>query len=58
MTDSDVRKLYWFVNDRFVSAVERAQIAFWRPVPGEYDILAVDDLGRSHSQTVTVQAVR
>lgn len=57
-TDSDVRKLYWFVNNRFVSVVERDEIAFWRPVPGEYDILAIDDLGRSHSQTVVVQAVR
>jgi penicillin-binding protein 1C len=57
-TDSDVRQLYWFVNDRFVSAVKRDEIAFWRPVPGKYEILAVDDLGRSHAQNVTVRTVR
>lgn len=57
-TDSDARRLYWFVNDRFVSAVEKDKIAFWQPAPGQYEILAVDDLGRSYSQSVTVRGVR
>jgi penicillin-binding protein 1C len=56
-TDSDVTKIYWFVNDRFVAEAGRNEIVFWKAVPGEHRVLAVDDLGRSHSRPLVVRAV-
>ena len=53
-TDSDVDWVYWFANDRFIARVRRDEPYFWRPEFGEYTILAVDDLGRGHSQHLSV----
>jgi penicillin-binding protein 1C len=54
-TDSDVEWLYWFANQRFVAKVRRDEPHFWRPGVGEYDILAIDDLGRGHSRHLSVE---
>ncbi len=56
-TDSDARTLYWFVDDQFIASGGRDEIVFWRPVAGDHRILAVDDLGRSHSRQVSVRVV-
>ena len=53
-TDSDVEWVYWFANDRFIAKVRRDESYFWRPELGEYNILAVDDLGRGHSRHLSV----
>jgi len=57
-TDSDVDKLYWFVNDRFVAEVDRDQPYIWQPTAGEYRVLAVDDHGRSDARRLVVAAAR
>ena len=54
-TDSDVKRLFWFVDDRFIASGARDETVFWKPVAGEHRILAVDDLGRSHSRQLSVR---
>jgi len=54
-TDSDVTQLYWFVGDQYIATADRNETVFWQAAPGEYRVLAVDDLGRSHSVTLTVR---
>ncbi len=58
VTDADVRWLYWFANDRFIAKAERDEPVFWRPDVGDYDIFAVDDLGRSASTTLSVSVAQ
>jgi penicillin-binding protein 1C len=55
-TDGDVKWLYWFANDSFIAKVRHDEPLFWQPRPGDYDILAVDDLGRSNSRRLLVMA--
>ncbi|MEO1035288.1 MAG: penicillin-binding protein 1C [Pseudomonadota bacterium] len=56
-TDADARWLYWFANDRFLAKVDRDEPLLWEPESGEYRLVAVDDLGRSGSASLTVAAV-
>jgi penicillin-binding protein 1C len=56
--DGDVKWLYWFANDSFLAKVRRDEPLFWQPRPGDYDILAVDDLGRSNSRKLLVMAAQ
>ena len=56
-TDSDATRLYWFVDDEYVATVDRDETVFWPAVPGEHRVLAVDDLGRSHSISLTVRSI-
>ena len=54
-TDSDVTRVFWFVDDQFVASGTRDETIFWKPVAGDHRILAVDDLGRSHSRQLSVK---
>jgi penicillin-binding protein 1C len=54
ITDGDVDWVYWFANDRFIAKARSDEPYFWQPELGEYDILAVDDLGRGHSRHLSV----
>lgn len=57
-TDSDASWLYWFANQRFLSRSRRDEPVFWQPAAGEHEISVVDDLGRGHTQRVTVAAIQ
>jgi penicillin-binding protein 1C len=57
-TDSDVEWLYWFANERFVAKVRRDEPYFFQPRVGEYNILAIDDLGRGRSRHLSVELAR
>jgi penicillin-binding protein 1C len=57
-TDGDVKWLYWFANDSFIARVRHDEPLFWQPRLGDYDILAVDDLGRSNSRKLLVMAAQ
>ena len=57
ITDGDVEWLYWFANDSFIGKVRRDEPLFWQPNVGKYDMLAVDDLGRSNSRKLLVMTV-
>ncbi len=54
-TDADVESLYWFVNNRFIAKVSRDEPLLWSPRAGRYNVVAVDDAGRSHSRPLTVK---
>jgi penicillin-binding protein 1C len=56
-TDGDVQWLYWFANDSFIAKVRRDDPLFWNPDVGSYEMLVVDDLGRSDSRHLSVMAV-
>lgn len=57
-TDADVQWLYWFANDTFIAKVQRDEPLFWTPGVGHYDLLVVDDLGRSHSRSLSISAIQ
>jgi penicillin-binding protein 1C len=54
-TESGVRKLYWFADKTFIGACEAHQVLCWKPVPGVYQLTALDDHGRSGSRSVTLR---
>ena len=58
ITDADVQWLYWFANDGFIAKADRDEPVFWQPEVGNYDIYAVDDLGRSASTTLSVSVAQ
>lgn len=53
-TDADVTKLYWFAGRRFLGATSPRQPLIWQSEPGEWQITALDDHGRSASRRLTV----
>lgn len=57
-TDGDVKWLYWFANDSFIGKVRQDVPFFWNPRVGNYEMLAVDDLGRSNSRNLIVMAAQ
>lgn len=58
ITDADVTSLFWFVDDHFVAEVKRDEPLVWNARPGQFNVLVVDDLGRSQSQLLQVELVQ
>ncbi len=55
VTDADVRRLYWFVDQAFVGQSTPGEELDWQPPSaGEYRIRAVDDHGRSDERELRV----
>jgi penicillin-binding protein 1C len=52
--EADVRKIYWFSDRSFIGRCRPAQTITWRAAPGEYQLTALDDHGRSTSCEVIV----
>jgi len=46
-TDSEVRQVYWYVNDQFLRAAAATERVFFRPTPGPLKISCADDHGRN-----------
>jgi len=55
-TEADVRKIYWFAGKTFLGSVAASETLNWQPRSGTYNIVALDDYGRSNSCTVTIQS--
>ena len=53
-TDSEVRQVYWYVNDQFLRAAAATERVFFRPTPGPLKISCADDHGRNTDVLVTV----
>ena len=49
VVDPDVKKLFWFINDRFVGSSEPSHPFFWPAESGNHSVRVVDDSGRSAS---------
>ncbi len=58
IADGDVRRLYWFADNRYIDSATPDQPLMWRPTGGRFDIRVVDDHGRADQTPVTVEWVR
>ena len=55
--DADVSRIYWFAGKAFLGSSAPRDAFHWRPSPGAYRILALDDRGRSGTSAMTLQSV-
>ena len=53
-TDADVREVYWFANKSFIGKSQASDMLGWKSSRGTYQLIALDDHGRSSSCNVTV----
>jgi penicillin-binding protein 1C len=59
VTDADVKTLYWFVNEEYIGNTAQAESILWMPKKsGRFEIMAVDDHGRSNMQNVQVTLIK
>jgi penicillin-binding protein 1C len=56
-TDADATRIYWFAGKAFLGSSAPRDAFRWRPSPGAYRIVALDDRGRSGSSAMTLQSV-
>lgn len=54
-TEADVARLHWFVDSRYLGSTKPRDPLVWKPEPGEWEILAMDDHGRSSRRRLSVQ---
>ena len=52
---SEVRQVYWYVNDRFLRAASATERVFFRPPTGPVKISCADDHGRNVDIQMQVQ---
>ncbi|HEX4923776.1 MAG TPA: hypothetical protein VFV50_06810, partial [Bdellovibrionales bacterium] len=52
--DSDVRKLFWFVNGDFLGESPPRSDFFWKANVGTHLVRVVDELGRSAQRRIKV----
>jgi penicillin-binding protein 1C len=45
--DADVRDIYWFAGKTFLGKCNAAEMLSWKSTPGDYELTALDDHGRS-----------
>jgi penicillin-binding protein 1C len=53
--DADVRDVYWFAGRTFLGKCSAAEVLSWKSAPGDYELTALDDHGRSGSCKVKVR---
>lgn len=56
--DNEVKKLFWFVNQKFIGQALPNEPYFAELSPGAYKITVADDLGNVVSRRVTVKLIR
>jgi penicillin-binding protein 1C len=54
LTSPEVKKVYWFVNDKFLRECVPSERVFFKPTRGVNKISCSDDLGRNSNSFVTV----
>jgi len=54
-TDADVREIYWFAGKSFIGKSHASDILSWKSSRGSYQLIALDDHGRSSSCRVEVR---
>lgn len=57
VTDADARRVYWFVDGRYLGESTSGQPYFWVARPGQYVVRAVDDQGRADARDLKVAVV-
>src|SRR6266478_4616210 len=53
--DADVREIYWFAGKTFIGRAPPQEVISWKASAGRYELIALDDHGRSVSSAITVQ---
>ena len=56
VADGDVRRMFWFVDQRLVASTVPGESYFWSPRTGQFTVRVVDDLGRADSEPIRVDA--
>lgn len=56
VTDTDVQKLYWFIDESFIGESKQGKALFWRLKPGKYTVRVIDDHGRGDARELRVKA--
>ena len=54
-TETGVRRIYWFADKSFIGACDAKEVLCWKPTAGVYQLMAMDDHGRSGSRSVTLR---
>ena len=54
-TDADVHQIFWFAGKQFVGKAAPNQVVEWSAAAGDYEVTALDNLGRAGSHSVTVR---
>ena len=55
ISDADVRKLYWFVNESYLGTTTPGVPFYWRSRPGRYQVRVIDDHGRGDVRGMKVE---
>lgn len=55
VSDSRVKKLYWYVNDMFIRKCQPGEKVFIKPVKKELKITCLDDLGRDKTINISIK---
>ena len=53
--DADVREIYWFAGKTFIGRAPPQEVISWKAAAGRYELIALDDHGRSGSSAIAVQ---
>jgi penicillin-binding protein 1C len=53
-TDTDVKEIYWFIENRFIGRAAPDEKVFYPLTPGRFQVSVVDDHGRSHSRWLRI----
>jgi penicillin-binding protein 1C len=54
-TDAEVRDIYWFAGKTFLGKCTAAEVLSRKSAPGDYELTALDDHGRSSSCSLRVR---
>lgn len=55
VADGDVQILHWFINETYLTKIERDKPLLWNAKPGKFIVRVVDDHGRSDAREVIVK---
>jgi len=58
IVDSDVERVFWFVNGKYVGSSNQGDKFIWQASNGKYTIRAVDDAGRAASKNINVVQIK
>jgi penicillin-binding protein 1C len=53
--DNEVKKVYWYINDRLYTSAGAAEKVFFKPIAGTVKISCSDDKGRNSDVQITVR---
>ncbi len=54
VSDGDIQKLFWFVNEEFIGSASPSETLLWPARPGEFVLKVIDDKGRADSMPLRV----